>query len=486
MNRLPAIVVGAGAAVLALGSLIHPRVVSVAPPPASTVEVVESSRLVCPAPLGADTLTSTVSGFVVPGLAPDPKADGVAKLQTFARANEQVQQQSIRAPGRTASLATNGAGLPPVLATGVGSLAPGLALDQFTLGTGNGTRGLGAMRCVAAGADQWFVGGGAGVGRTGTVLLANPEDSPATVDVVLWGPDGPLPAPAGRGVLVPARGQASVAFSDLAPGVLDFVVHIETRSGRVAAAIFDRQSNGLIPRGMDWVPITTPPGLRQVVTGIPAKVSPVRLSILSPTRDTTVTVRLLTPSGSFSPAGANSVSLQAGQVQVVDLTKSLRELPAAVELTSDSPIVAGAWYRLDGAGGVGEFAYAAGSPEIAGSAAIAGLPSGNYRHRLYLTNTNRQRDGGVVVTVFGPGGNPSVTRLKLPKGTTQVWTIPEPSDGRFSVVIAPAKGSPPFRGARVSSLAGDRGTLATGVPLGQVRDRVVVPEASPNLGVAVG
>jgi len=365
-------------------------------------------------------------------------------------------------------------------------LAPGLALDQFTLSTTGSTRGLASLECFSAGSDQWFVGASASVGRTGSVVMANPEDTPATVDIVLWGATGALPAPSGRGVFVPAHGQVRVPFSVLAPGVPDFAIHIESRSGRVVASVFDRDANGLIPRGLEWVPLTAAPAAQVVVPGIPAQVTPVKLSVLATTRDTTVNVRVLNPSGAFAPAGLSTITLTAGQLQVVDLTKVLRGQPAAVELTADSPIVASAWYQLDGANGAAEFAYAAGAPALTGAAVVAGLPtSRGYRHRLYLTNNNRQRASSVTVQVVPKSGTSKTTRLKIAAGTTQVWTVPATGDGPLSLIVRPDPGAPPIHGARVTSLPDAEGTMATDVPLTPVRSRVTIPQAQPNLGVAV-
>ena len=492
MRRAPWAVVAAGAVVIVLGSALRPLVVVDAEPPPVSVEAVESTRLVCPDPIANALITSVVTGFVVPGLGVGPGgatgSAGAAQLATMPPKGAS-QKKAITKAGRSQTLSTSGTPLPPVVATGRGSLAPGLTMDQFTLGDQGRTRGLAAMECVAAGTDEWFVGGGSGVGRLSVVTLTNPEDSPASVDVLLFGPAGALPAPAGRGVFVPGRGQVRLSLTDLAPGVPDFVVHVQTRSGRVAAAVSDRLVNGLIPRGLEWIPRSTSPATRTIVSAIPGKVSPVRLSVLSPERDATVRVRLITPSGTFAPAGLANLTLSAGHVEVVDITTSLRQQPVAVELTSDQPVVGGAWYQLGDATGLAEFAYAAGAPELTGPAAVAGLPTASgYRHRLYLTNTG-DKQASVAVTVFDGAGRKRTTTLRVARGTTQVWTVRPPTSrttGLFSMVVTPSATSPHIRGMRITSLPAGSGTMAAGVTLSPVRSKVVVPEAQPNLAVSVG
>ncbi len=497
MIRAPWVVVAAGAVVVVLGSALRPLVVADREPPPVSVEAVASTRLVCPDPIANALITSVVTGFVAPGLGGKRGAagsggaagsTGAAQLVTMPPKGAS-QSKAISVAGRSQTLSTSGMPLPPVVATGIGSLAPGLTLDQFTLGDQGRTRGLAAMECVAAGTDEWFVGGGSGVGRLSVVTLTNPEDSPASVDVLLFGPGGALPAPAGRGVFVPGRGQVRLSLSDLAPGVANFVVHVETLSGRVAAAVSDRLVNGLIPRGLEWVPRSTGPSTRTIVSAIPGKVSPVRLSVLSPQHDATVRVRLITPSGTFAPAGMAKLALSAGRVEVIDITSALRQQPVAVELTSDQPVVGGAWYQLGDATGIAEFAYAAGAPELTGPAAVAGLPiASGYRHRLYLTNTGGKQ-ASVVVTVYDDAGRSRTTTLRVARGSTQVWTVRPPTkrtSGIFSMVVTPSATSTHIRGMRITSLPTGSGTMAAGVTLSPVRSKVVVPEAQPNLAVSAG
>ena len=151
------------------------------------------------------------------------------------------------------------------------------------------------------------------------------------------------------------------------------------------------------------------------------------------------------------------------------------------------PIIAGAWYRLGEPTGVGEFAYAGSAPALTGPAAVAGLPSGGtYRHRLYITNTAGDRDVTVVVTTINRQGKATKTKLKITRGSTQVWTAKPPGEGSFSLVVTPPSGSGMIRVARVTSLPAASGTMATGVPMSPVRSKVSVPEAQPNLAVANG
>ena len=89
---------------------------------------------------------------------------------------------------------------------------------MLTRSTVDAMRGLAGTACAVPGTDFWFVGSGAVVGQRGRVYLTNPEAAPAVADITLYGPDGPIDAPAGRGVPVAAGTQEVRLLDALAPG----------------------------------------------------------------------------------------------------------------------------------------------------------------------------------------------------------------------------------------------------------------------------
>jgi hypothetical protein len=111
--------------------------------------------------------------------------------------------------------------------------------------------GLASTECAVPGNDFWFVGSGAVVGRRGRLYLSNPESVPAVVDVALYGPEGPIDAPGGRGVTLAAGAQQVLKLDALAPDVERFGVHVQVRQGRVAAALRTSRSRAH-PLGADW------------------------------------------------------------------------------------------------------------------------------------------------------------------------------------------------------------------------------------------
>ena len=127
MKRAHLVILGAAAAIVVVGSVLHPVVASVPEPPAVVVEPVESSRLVCPDPIASADVQSAVTAMVTPGLPGQKVGTGGAQIATLPPKGTAVEKVSIPAAGAARTLSTAGTPLPPVVASAKGSLAwPGL------------------------------------------------------------------------------------------------------------------------------------------------------------------------------------------------------------------------------------------------------------------------------------------------------------------------------------------------------------------------
>ena len=108
--------------------------------------------------------------------------------------------------------------LPAIRAYGDGTLAPGLVADQWGRDPGGRGRGMASTACAPAASEFWFVGGGAIAGRQTRIVLVNPDETSAVVDVIIRGPKGLIDAPAGRGLVVKGQDRLVVRLDVLAPG----------------------------------------------------------------------------------------------------------------------------------------------------------------------------------------------------------------------------------------------------------------------------
>ena len=451
-----------------------------APPP---VDVARADAA-CPDP-AADARTQTRVSLAAPG-AVDPAADpgpGTARLSGLDGA---ALPLTLTAPSSGSVLAAADQG--PLVARGTGSAAPGLTAGLLTRSTVDTMRGLAGTACVPPGTDFWFVGSGAVVGQRGRVYLTNPEAAPAVVDLTLYGPDGPVDAPAGRGVSVAAGSQEVRLLDALAPGITRFAVHVHARSGRVAAAVRDQQLAGLTPRGADWLPAAAPPARRQVLPGVAAGPGERHLQVVAPgDSDAIVKLRLLTDSGSFAPSGSDVLEVRAGTVADVDLAEFTDGDAAAVSLDSDVPVTAGVLSRTSGtAGQLTDVAYTAAArpllPARPGTVPEAREGTGVSSSLLLAAPAG---DATVRLAALPPAtGTP--TDVQVPEGTQVSVDLATVSTAPiFSLTVTPLAGSGPVLVARSVAEAEARGPWLSTELVEPGRYSVLVPRVVADLSTGL-
>lgn len=420
-------VVFAGVAVVVaatLGTLtaVRPAVVAAEEPARGRLPV-SNTVLVCPDPsaLGADSITDVT--FSAPRIAGttavvgdtavagrlDPEAPGTAELD---------------ARGLVAGYAVETTDAEPVVIRTLGSLAPGLAATQVTRATGGDAQGLAASACSEPGTSAWFVGLGTEVGHRPRLILVNPAETPAELDVLIFGSGGEVDAPAARNLVVPARGKLTFELDALAPDLEQLAVQVVVRSGRVASAVRDFRIDGLTPLGVDWVPPAPGAGaVRVVVPGVPGGSGQRLLHLLAPGElDARVQVRLLTPRGPIAVVGLEEVELRAGTVRSIALEDVTDGEPVAVELSSDQPIVAGTRVVVPLTEGRAEMAYAAAVEPLTGTATATDVGSGPEGSALLLLTADPQAGDAVsaVLTFLDPSSGEvlATDRITVPAGST--------------------------------------------------------------------
>ncbi len=374
-----------------------------------------------------------------------------------------------------------------------------MAASLVTTSAVEAARGLLGTTCATPAGDFWFVGSGAVVGERGRVYLSNPEAAPAVVDLSLYGPDGPLDAPAGRGIAVAAGAQEVVLLDALAPGTSVLAVHVHARTGRVSAAVRDQQIDGLTPRGADWVPPAAAPARQQLVAGVTGGAGERVLQVVAPGEsDAIVKLRLVTETGSFAPAGLDVLEVKAGSVAVVDLAAYAGTDPVAVSLDSDVPVTAGLLARATaepvagspevdpGAGGLTDVAYTSAGrplrPATPGTVAQARTGEG-------VTSTLMLATSGDAATVrvapLAPATGtalevrvPATSQVVLDLGTVSTAAT-------FAVTVVPLPGSGPVYAVRALAQADARGPLLTTEPVEPGRFTVAVPRVLADLSTGL-
>ncbi|MFG6402022.1 DUF5719 family protein [Microbacterium sp. P04] len=273
-------------------------------------------------------------------------------------------------------------------------------------------RGFAASACTPPLLESWLVGGSSTTGANDLVVLSNPSDVAATVELTVFGVTGPVVPPGGRDRVVPPRTQVVVALSGLAPDEAAPVIRVTASGAPVRASLQSSLIRVLVPGGVDQVGVVATPTSRQVIPGIsvvtesdgsnPATV----VRLLSPTADTEATVSVSRVDDTAA-ATSSTVPLTAGVPSVLDLP-GLAPGEYTVTVESPVPTVAAAW-EATGFGEASDFAWYAAAPEIAAPSLFA-VPTGPSPSLTIAnagsdaTSVDVEDASGAAQTVDVPGG----------------------------------------------------------------------------------
>ncbi|MDQ1683856.1 MAG: hypothetical protein QOC82_593 [Frankiaceae bacterium] len=336
--------IGVGAA------MVQPEAGHAVAPQASSAPV-DNVTLVCPSVTGtAAGLVTTMSvadlGAALPG--------GRSQVSVLAVPMPSIVQRSAKSKPPPSSLLKSFLLSPRPVATvqkstpygavAIVARGPGaahIAADQVGLQSQGLGRAATDSACLPPATDWWFAGTDGEVGFDAAVLLANPTDTLANVAVTAWSATGAVRLAGLDTLTLPPHVVMGLKVANFAPNARDVAIHVHALSGSLVAALTQRRIHGILPGGADWLPPTAPPASDFVVAGLPAGDGFRHLQLVNPgNRDATVSLRLLTRTGNFAPAGHQSVVVPAGHSADVDLSAALGTEPAAVVGTSDLPVIA--------------------------------------------------------------------------------------------------------------------------------------------------
>src|SRR6266566_4501326 len=232
-----------------------------------------------------------------------------------------------------------------------------------------GSSGLGSVRCGEPGSDLWFLGPGQLNGGSQVQLdLMNIDSLAASVDVSVITDAGQAQAGNDTGITVPPHQTVTESLSAVAHASAVIAIEVHTSIGRVAADVSEGPSHGTA----SWLPSAAPPSTQLVIPGVSPSGSAAGLFIADPgTSSAKVTVAAVTPQGHYQPFGSQSVDLPGQSASYVALTP-LGGTTAALQITSNVPVVAGVLVPGSGAG-----ALTAATAPISEQAVVAGSTSGS-------------------------------------------------------------------------------------------------------------
>ena len=309
--------------------------------------------------------------------------------------------------------------------TGTGPSAVGLGAVEVTRATTGPARGLSAASCAEPSTEFTFVGGSTIVGNQLRLVLTNIDDSDAIVDLALLGAGGPLNLTgASDGIEVKPHQRRSIDLVALGPNQTEVTAMVTAVTGRVAAAETTSRLEGSIARGVDWIPDAGPASRRSLIPGMIEDAGRKTLVLTDPgTEAANVMVQVVSDTGTFTPAGLESVPVNPGSVASVNVTDALAGHPGALLVTSDQPILAGASQEVGSTTSpTTDVTWSTQTAPLNGTAVLPTVPIGEGREvSLYLTAVHQ--DATVTITPTGPidptqSVYPQPVQVKVPEGET--------------------------------------------------------------------
>ena len=309
----------------------------------------------------------------------------------------------------------------PVVATAApqGRERTDIAASGSSTAADDDLSGYAASACRPPLMQSWLVGGSASTGAADLVVLANPGEVAATVELTTYGADGMLEPAGGSNIVIPAASQRVVPLAGLLLGEESPVVRVTATGAPVQASLQASITRTLAAGGVDQVGAIGAAETRHIIGGVAVTEEPAsgddpdattRVRILAPGTDTTATVTIREVGSSDPAIEPSTVPLLADIPTEVELA-GLAEGVYTVTVESESPVVAAAW-QTTGFGEGDDFAWYVPAPEITGSSMFA-APAGP-RPLLVLANTG---DAPAAVTIAPVDGG-SETEITVDAGSS--------------------------------------------------------------------
>ena len=246
----------------------------------------------------------------------------------------------------------------------LGSLAPtfitGNSGSELAFESISGTSTADAV-CNVGGADQWFIGGSAGVTSKSLLEIINSGLSDSSVEIY---PFNSKVALAPIAITMKANSDKKISLSSIVPGDELVALHVVTDSGRITSFLLDHRRSGLKDLGSSFVAPVGAPAMTSFISGLFASVKNAvsTMRFLVPGNvDANVHLAIFTNGGTFIPVGFDSRTIVHQRVTDIPLPTISVTRPYGIEITSDQPILAATFTRTSASSGnklSGDFAWA--------------------------------------------------------------------------------------------------------------------------------
>jgi hypothetical protein len=341
--------------------------------------------------------------------------------------------------------------------------------------------GLKAAPCLAPGTSHWFSGLGATDADRTDLILSNPDDAQAQVDLRFYGRSGRVAVPGSPGIVIGGHESRTVSLTSLveAEGALSVAVHAS--QGRVTAVAKRTQTTQLKPAGVDWQIPSASPSPIVVIPGIPEDDGDRKLVVTNPSRSrASVAVQVLGFQGPYEPKGAGSLDVPPESTATVNLEAGLAGGAGSVKLTSNVPVT-GSVISTSRRGGAGiDLAVQSAAVPLIGTG-VSALATSNVADSVLIVSNTGDGDAEISFEVLSYDGVMLRTAdLVLGPNSTATRRLNSPAPS-YVVVKVPA-GASVVGGVVLTQPDRDVAGLAT-IPLGAPDLASRAPATKPDYSV---
>lgn len=317
-------------------------------------------------------------------------------------------------------------------------------VDDVKTGT---EAGLKAAPCLAPATTHWFSGLGATDEDRTDLILSNPDDAQAQVDLRYYGRSGRIAVPGSPGVVIRGHDTRPVSLTKL-QGESPVSVAVQASQGRVTAVAKRTQTSQIKPAGVDWQLPSTSPAKVVLIPGVPAGEGNRQLVVTNPNNSrATVDVQVLGFQGPYTPSGAGSVDVPPEGTATVNLQPGLAGEAAGIKLTSDVPVTGAVISTSRRSGAGSDLAVQSAAAPLIGSG-VSALATTNLADTELIISNGGDADAQVSFEVFSYEGvtlrtadvvlaaNSTATRrLNSPAPSYVVVKVPDDSSVVAGVVL---------------------------------------------------
>ena len=324
--------------------------------------------------------------------------------------------------------------------------------------------GLKAAPCLTPATSHWFSGLGATDDDGTDLILTNPDDAQAQVDLRFYGRSGRIVAPGSPGVVIRAHESRPVSLTSLVQAEGPISVAVQASEGRVTAVAKRTQSDQLKPAGVDWQIPSASPSRVVVIPGVPEDAGRRQLVVTNPnTSRATVGVQVLGFQGPYAPSGAASVDVPPESTATVSLEQGLAGEAAGVKLTSDVPVTGAVISNSRRGGAQTDLAIQSAAVPLIGTG-VSALATSNIADSELIISNGGDDDAQISFEVFSYDGVTLRTAdMVLGPNSTATRRLNSPAPSY--VVVKVPNGSSVYGGVVLTQPARDVAGLAT-IPLG--------------------